>query len=216
MTPWGCAWRAARPRRRARARRARRRAATKQRASRWGCGGGRRRRGGAGQRQGRAWSACVVHLGRPGCRVHVCVRAHAHVRKHKHPTCSRPFPPPQRLPDRLSDRVSRMLASIERELDAVESKIGQRMHVLDTDQDGARGGRRCAARGRLSAGVAGCSARTCMPRTCSRPAPRPWWVPRRRDLCGGGAARRELPARPAEPRGPQSAAGQAGGGGAGP
>eukprot|EP00983_Pelagomonas_calceolata_P102663 1158834-Pelagomonas_calceolata.AAC.2 len=37
----------------------------------------------------------------------------------------------------LSDRVTRMLASIEKELDAVESKIGTSMHVLDKDQDGA-------------------------------------------------------------------------------
>lgn len=37
----------------------------------------------------------------------------------------------------LSNRVSRMLASIEKELDAVESKIGKNMHVLDQDQDGA-------------------------------------------------------------------------------
>jgi hypothetical protein len=29
-----------------------------------------------------------------------------------------------------------MLASIEKELDAVESKIGKNMHVLDQDQDG--------------------------------------------------------------------------------
>jgi len=36
----------------------------------------------------------------------------------------------------LSDRVTRMLASIEKELDAVESKIGTSMHVLDKDQDG--------------------------------------------------------------------------------
>ena len=41
------------------------------------------------------------------------------------------------MPPKLSNRVTRMLASIEKELDAVESKIGQRMHVLDTDQDGA-------------------------------------------------------------------------------
>ncbi|KAF5830338.1 LETM1-like protein-domain-containing protein [Dunaliella salina] len=36
----------------------------------------------------------------------------------------------------LNDRVTRMLASIEKELDAVESKIGTNMHVLDKDQDG--------------------------------------------------------------------------------
>uniref|UniRef100_A0A7S0S1J7 Mitochondrial proton/calcium exchanger protein n=1 Tax=Chlamydomonas leiostraca TaxID=1034604 RepID=A0A7S0S1J7_9CHLO len=40
------------------------------------------------------------------------------------------------LPSRLSDRVSRMLTSIEKELDQAELKIGSRLHMLDTDQDG--------------------------------------------------------------------------------
>ncbi len=42
----------------------------------------------------------------------------------------------QGLPQRLGERVSRMLTRIEKELDVVESTIGQRMHVLDTDADG--------------------------------------------------------------------------------
>ncbi|KAJ9505326.1 hypothetical protein QJQ45_005737 [Haematococcus lacustris] len=40
------------------------------------------------------------------------------------------------VPSQLGERVSRMLASIEQELDSVETKIGRRLHVLDTDQDG--------------------------------------------------------------------------------
>lgn len=39
-------------------------------------------------------------------------------------------------PAALSERVTRLLASIEKELDSVESKIGGRMHVLDKDMDG--------------------------------------------------------------------------------
>ncbi|GAX86168.1 hypothetical protein CEUSTIGMA_g13581.t1 [Chlamydomonas eustigma] len=40
------------------------------------------------------------------------------------------------MPKRLSDRVSRMLIDIEKELDKVELSIGSRMHVLDTNRDG--------------------------------------------------------------------------------
>lgn len=42
----------------------------------------------------------------------------------------------EHTPHRLSERVTRMLTSIERELDHVERKIGKSMHVLDTDSDG--------------------------------------------------------------------------------
>ena len=37
---------------------------------------------------------------------------------------------------RLRDKVSGILERIEKELDSVESKIGEAMHVLDTDNDG--------------------------------------------------------------------------------
>lgn len=37
---------------------------------------------------------------------------------------------------RLRDKVSGILERIEKELDSVESKIGDSMHVLDTDNDG--------------------------------------------------------------------------------
>ena len=37
---------------------------------------------------------------------------------------------------RLRDKVSGILERIEKELDSVESKIGESMHVLDTDNDG--------------------------------------------------------------------------------
>ena len=37
---------------------------------------------------------------------------------------------------RLSGRVPAILARIERELDAVDARIGERMHVLDEDNDG--------------------------------------------------------------------------------
>lgn len=39
-------------------------------------------------------------------------------------------------PKQLADRVSRMLSSIEKELDTVELSIGKSMHILDTDNDG--------------------------------------------------------------------------------
>lgn len=42
----------------------------------------------------------------------------------------------QLLPSRLGERVSRMLTSIEAELDAVETKIGGKLHFLDVDKDG--------------------------------------------------------------------------------
>ncbi|MEW5310737.1 MAG: hypothetical protein WDW38_002505 [Sanguina aurantia] len=38
--------------------------------------------------------------------------------------------------DQLSERVSRMLHKIEKELDEVDASIGSKMHVLDTDDDG--------------------------------------------------------------------------------
>jgi hypothetical protein len=37
---------------------------------------------------------------------------------------------------RLADKVTGILERIEKELDSVESKIGEAMHVLDTDNDG--------------------------------------------------------------------------------
>ena len=37
---------------------------------------------------------------------------------------------------RLSDKVSGILQRIETELDAVDEKIGERMHILDLDNDG--------------------------------------------------------------------------------
>lgn len=37
---------------------------------------------------------------------------------------------------RLEDRITRILKRIERELDDADSKIGERMHVLDMDNDG--------------------------------------------------------------------------------
>lgn len=40
---------------------------------------------------------------------------------------------------RLRDKVSGILERIEKELDSVESKIGESMHVLDTDNDGMVG-----------------------------------------------------------------------------
>lgn len=39
-------------------------------------------------------------------------------------------------PQQLSERVSTMLHNIEKELDAAEAKIGQKMKVLDVDDDG--------------------------------------------------------------------------------
>jgi LETM1 and EF-hand domain-containing protein 1, mitochondrial len=38
--------------------------------------------------------------------------------------------------ERLADRVPAILTRIERELDAVDARIGEKMHVLDTDGDG--------------------------------------------------------------------------------
>eukprot|EP00201_Polytomella_parva_P012158 CAMPEP_0175064104 /NCGR_PEP_ID=MMETSP0052_2-20121109/15137_1 /TAXON_ID=51329 ORGANISM="Polytomella parva, Strain SAG 63-3" /NCGR_SAMPLE_ID=MMETSP0052_2 /ASSEMBLY_ACC=CAM_ASM_000194 /LENGTH=655 /DNA_ID=CAMNT_0016330397 /DNA_START=569 /DNA_END=2536 /DNA_ORIENTATION=- len=38
--------------------------------------------------------------------------------------------------ERVSDRVSKLFESIERELESVESAIGNKMHVLDVDNDG--------------------------------------------------------------------------------
>ena len=38
--------------------------------------------------------------------------------------------------ERLADRVPAILTRIERELDAVDARIGEKMHVLDTDDDG--------------------------------------------------------------------------------
>lgn len=38
--------------------------------------------------------------------------------------------------DQLSERVSKMLHKIEKELDEVDASIGSKMHVLDTDDDG--------------------------------------------------------------------------------
>jgi len=37
---------------------------------------------------------------------------------------------------RLADKVSGILSRIEAELDAVDEKIGERMHILDLDNDG--------------------------------------------------------------------------------
>lgn len=37
---------------------------------------------------------------------------------------------------RLADRVTGILARIEEELDHVDSRIGEAMHVLDADNDG--------------------------------------------------------------------------------
>lgn len=37
---------------------------------------------------------------------------------------------------RLADKVSGILTRIEHELDAVDEKIGERMHILDLDNDG--------------------------------------------------------------------------------
>lgn len=37
---------------------------------------------------------------------------------------------------RLADKVSGILSRIEAELDAVDKKIGERMHILDLDNDG--------------------------------------------------------------------------------
>ena len=37
---------------------------------------------------------------------------------------------------RLADKVSGILQRIERDLDHVDSKIGEAMHVLDLDNDG--------------------------------------------------------------------------------
>lgn len=37
---------------------------------------------------------------------------------------------------RLADKVTGILERIEKELDSVEHKIGEAMHVLDTDNDG--------------------------------------------------------------------------------
>ena len=38
--------------------------------------------------------------------------------------------------ERLADRVPAILTRIERELDAVDARIGEKMHVLDADGDG--------------------------------------------------------------------------------
>ena len=40
------------------------------------------------------------------------------------------------LCDRVTDRVNRMLASVKKDLDAADGKIGEKLHVLDTDNDG--------------------------------------------------------------------------------
>ena len=37
---------------------------------------------------------------------------------------------------RLADKVTGILERIEKELDTVDSKIGEAMHILDTDNDG--------------------------------------------------------------------------------
>jgi hypothetical protein len=37
---------------------------------------------------------------------------------------------------RLADKVTGILERIEKELDSVEVKIGESMHILDTDNDG--------------------------------------------------------------------------------
>ena len=44
---------------------------------------------------------------------------------------------------RLRDKVSGILERIEKELDSVESKIGESMHVLDTDNDGMVSAKLC-------------------------------------------------------------------------
>lgn len=40
---------------------------------------------------------------------------------------------------RLADKVTGILQRIERELDTVDSRIGEAMHVLDVDNDGLVG-----------------------------------------------------------------------------
>ena len=40
------------------------------------------------------------------------------------------------LCDRVTDRVNRMLASVKKDLDTADGKIGEKLHVLDTDNDG--------------------------------------------------------------------------------
>lgn len=40
---------------------------------------------------------------------------------------------------RLSDKVSGILQRIEEELDVVDAKIGESMHILDLDNDGLVG-----------------------------------------------------------------------------
>lgn len=37
---------------------------------------------------------------------------------------------------RLADKVTGILERIEKELDTVDTKIGEAMHILDTDNDG--------------------------------------------------------------------------------
>lgn len=37
---------------------------------------------------------------------------------------------------RLADKVTGILERIEKELDTVDNKIGEAMHILDTDNDG--------------------------------------------------------------------------------
>jgi hypothetical protein len=40
------------------------------------------------------------------------------------------------LCDRVNDRVNRMLAGVKRDLDAADTAIGEKLRVLDTDNDG--------------------------------------------------------------------------------
>ena len=78
-------------------------------------------------------ATCPTHThARTHARTHCLTHAHAHARahtraQHTHHTHS---------PQALEERVGGILMRIERELDDAEKTIGERLHVIDLDNDG--------------------------------------------------------------------------------
>ena len=74
-----------------------------------------------------------------------CILGHVVQHYKGHCTALKPYTLQVERPDqlseivpqkRLADKVSGILSRIEAELDAVDEKIGERMHILDLDNDG--------------------------------------------------------------------------------